>query len=77
MWHSQAERLGGLQIDDQLERRRLLEWQLGGVFTFVGTDNRLHPVHSEAAAIVDAARLTSPAEASRYRLLDRRESETY
>src|SRR5262249_3462799 len=26
--------LGGLQIDDQLERRRLLEWELGGVFAF-------------------------------------------
>src|SRR5215472_10022034 len=34
LWHSQAERLGGLQIDDQLERCRLLEWQLGGVFAF-------------------------------------------
>src|SRR5262249_6008764 len=30
----QAERLGSLHIDDQLERRRLLEWQLGGVFAF-------------------------------------------
>ena len=32
--HCQIQRLGGFQIDDQLERRRLLEWELGGVFAF-------------------------------------------
>ena len=31
LWECQAERLGGLQIDDQLERRRLLDWQIGGL----------------------------------------------
>src|SRR5256714_11484426 len=28
--HGQAERLGGFQIDDQLEARRLLDRQIGG-----------------------------------------------
>src|SRR5947209_3053392 len=29
--HSEAERLGGLEIDDQLENCRLLDWQIGGL----------------------------------------------
>jgi hypothetical protein len=31
--HSEAERLGGLEIDDQLEGRRLLDRQIGGLGT--------------------------------------------
>jgi hypothetical protein len=27
--HGDAKRLGGLEIDDQLERSRLLHWQVG------------------------------------------------
>src|SRR3954469_9812943 len=29
LWHGQAERLGGLQIDHQLKLGRLLDWQIG------------------------------------------------
>ena len=32
--NSQAERLGGLQIDHQLESRRLLHRKVGGLFAF-------------------------------------------
>src|ERR1700730_13003260 len=28
-WHGEAERLGGLEVDDQLECRRLLDRQIG------------------------------------------------
>src|SRR5215469_7897035 len=30
-WHSQTERLGGLEIDNQLECRRALDRQIGGL----------------------------------------------
>ena len=30
MGHGQAQRLGGVEIDYQLEYGRLLEWQIGG-----------------------------------------------
>ena len=29
LWHGNAERLGGLEIDDQLDFRWLLDWQVG------------------------------------------------
>ena len=29
--HVEAERFGGLEVDDQLELRRLLDWQIGGL----------------------------------------------
>ena len=31
--HGNAQRLGGLEVDDQLEGRRLLDWQIGGIGT--------------------------------------------
>src|ERR1700682_1891991 len=31
---SEAERLGGLQVDDQLDLHRLLDWEIGRLFAF-------------------------------------------
>jgi hypothetical protein len=41
-WDRQAERPGGLEVDDQLEFRRLLDWQVARV----GSEtNQQGPVH--------------------------------
>src|SRR6516165_2619770 len=32
MWHSEAKRLGGLEVDHQLEFGRTLHWKVGGLF---------------------------------------------
>jgi hypothetical protein len=34
VWNLEAERLGGLEVDDQLELGRLLDWQVGGLGAF-------------------------------------------
>ena len=33
-WHSQAERLGGLEVESKLEFRGLNNWQICGLFAF-------------------------------------------
>jgi hypothetical protein len=33
-WHLDAERLGGLEIDHELELGQLLDWQIGGLISF-------------------------------------------
>ena len=32
-WDSDTQRLGGLEVDDQLDFRRLLDWQVGRLVT--------------------------------------------
>src|SRR5262245_57818005 len=51
-WDRQAERLGGLEIDDQLERRRPHHWQIGGL----GTLEDLSGVNTELAIDTREAR---------------------
>ena len=56
--HSEAERLGGLEVDDQLEGRRLLDRQIGGLGAFedrsrVSADQAKG--RSEACSIADQA----------------------
>src|SRR5204863_6253277 len=56
--YREAERLGGLQVDDQLEGRRLLDRQVGGLSAFedlsrVSAD--LAKARSEACSIADQA----------------------
>jgi hypothetical protein len=41
--HSAAKRLGSPEVDDQLEGRRLLDRQIGGLGTFEDTNGRLPP----------------------------------
>ena len=38
MWHSEAKRLGGLEVDHQLEFGRTLHWKVGGLFALKGCD---------------------------------------
>ena len=37
VWHGEAERLGGLEIDGKFDLRNLLQRQIGGFFTFQNT----------------------------------------
>src|SRR5271165_3289081 len=50
--HGQAERLGGLQIDDQLEGGRLLDRQIGGL----GALENLSGINAELAIYIGEAR---------------------
>src|SRR6266436_10168371 len=54
----QAESLGGVEIDDQLEGRRLLDWQIGGLGALenpAGVDASLARISGEARSIADQA----------------------
>jgi len=54
----QPERLGGLEIDDQLERRWLLDRQIGGLGALenpAGVDASLARISGEARSIADQA----------------------
>jgi hypothetical protein len=58
-WHCEAERLRGLQINDQLKFRCLIDWQFARLFAFEDTVNvagrapiyisRAHPISDEPA----------------------------
>src|SRR5438270_12742819 len=50
--YSQPERFGGLEVDDQLECRRLLDWQIGGL----GAVEDLSDVNAELAISARDAR---------------------
>src|SRR5437764_14089993 len=56
--HSEAQRLGGAKVDDQLDGRRLLDWQIGGLgapedLSRVSTAQAIG--RSEACSIADQA----------------------
>src|SRR5262249_8722790 len=54
-WDREAERFGGLEVDDQLELRRLLDGQVGRFCTFedlVDLDRRAAPGLIDAVAVV-------------------------
>src|SRR5258707_15544723 len=51
-WNRQAEGLGGLEVDDQLELRRLLDGQVAGFCTL---ENPVH-VHSSAPIHINSVR---------------------
>src|SRR3984893_17142050 len=53
--HCQAERLRRLEIDDQLEFHRLLDWQLGWLFPF---ENPPDVATGEAIGIANARTIT-------------------
>ena len=58
MRHGEAERLGGLEVDDQLEGRRLLNWQIGGLGALEDLSDvnaGLATGSSEARSIADQA----------------------
>src|SRR5262249_57737378 len=58
----QPERLGGLEVDDQLERGRLLDWQIGGLGAledFVDIDGGASGLLEEVRYIGHQATLTN------------------
>ena len=57
-WHFEAERLRGLEIDDQIELRWLHNWKIGRLFALedaAGVDAGLTIGVSQAGAVADQA----------------------
>src|SRR5215813_11099740 len=58
-WHSQAERVGGLQVDDQFDFGNLLDRQVGGLLALedtVGVDaSRMECIRNAASVAYQAA----------------------
>jgi hypothetical protein len=58
--HFEAERPGGLEVDDQLEPRRLYHWQIGRLRAFEDTINVAAPVLVDCiGAVTDEATAVS------------------
>ena len=39
-WHTEAQRFGGIEVDEQLDLCRLLDWQVGYVLAFENSAGR-------------------------------------
>ena len=49
-WHTEAQRLGGIEVDEQLDLCRLLDWQVGYVLAL-----RIRPVDADLTERVGKA----------------------
>src|SRR5262249_49875329 len=66
-WDLEAERFGGLEIDDQLEFRGLCDRQVGGLFTFENATR----VKSDLSVFLYQARSVTDEPARHYELANR------